>query len=69
MYRLAANITVYHNLSKLILQRIIITLFRIPNFQIIEKKIIQIGPQTRKLDFCGLDSHLGKVQYWILNPY
>ncbi len=34
-YRLAANITVYHILSKLILQRITITLFGI---QIKEKK-------------------------------
>ena len=29
-YRLAANIILYHIISKLILQRIIITLFRIP---------------------------------------
>ena len=32
------------------------------------KKIIQIGPETTKLDCCGQDSHLGKVQYRILNP-
>ena len=24
---------------------------------------------NRKLDFCGSDSHLGKVQYRILNPH
>ena len=33
------------------------------------KKIIQIGPETTKLDFCGPNSHLGKVQYRILNPH
>ena len=27
------------------------------------KKNIQIGPETTKLDFCGQDSHLWKVQY------
>ena len=32
------------------------------------KKIIQIGPETTKLDFCGQDSHFGKVQYRKLNP-
>ena len=32
------------------------------------KKFIQIGPETTKFDFCGQDSHLGKVQYRILNP-
>ncbi len=68
-YRLAANITVYNILSKIILQRIIITLFEIPielpNQR--EKKIIQISPQTRKLDFCGPDNYLGKVQNRILD--
>ena len=38
------------------------------NFQVKEKNI-QIGPETTKLDFCGPDSHLGKVQYRILNPH
>ncbi len=33
------------------------------------KKNIQIGPETTKLDFCGPDSHLGKVQYRNLNPH
>ncbi len=33
----------------------------------IDKKIIQIGPQTRKLDFCGPERHLRKVQYRIWN--
>ncbi len=33
------------------------------------KIIIQIGPETTKFDFCGPDSHLGKVQYRILNPH
>ena len=33
------------------------------------RKNIQIGPKTTKLDICGPDSHLGKVQYRILNPY
>ncbi len=32
------------------------------------KKIIQIGPETTKLDSYGQDSQLGKVQYRILNP-
>ncbi len=32
------------------------------------KKFIQIGPETTKLDCCGQDSHLGKVQYRKLNP-
>ncbi len=32
------------------------------------KKILQIGPETTKLDCCGQDSHLGKVRYRILNP-
>ncbi len=31
-------------------------------------RIIQIGPDTTKLDFCGPVSHLGKVQYRIWNP-
>ncbi len=39
------------------------------NFQVKEKRIIQIGPETTKLDFCGPDSHLEKVKYWILNPH
>ncbi len=44
--------------------------FGIPiNFPSQRKKIIQIGPQTTKLDCCGQDSHLGKVQYRILNPH
>ena len=31
------------------------------NFQVKEEeKIIQIGPETTKLDFCGQDSHLGE---------
>ena len=34
----------------------------------IKKKFIQIGPETTKFDFCGPDSHLGKVQYRIWNP-
>ena len=38
------------------------------NFQVKEKNI-QIGPETTKLDFCGPGSHLGKVQYQILNPH
>ena len=42
-YRVPANITVYHIISKLILQRIIITLLRITH-QIKERKIIQNGP-------------------------
>ena len=68
-YRVAANNTDYHIILKLILQRIIITNFcdqeshlRLStisdlespsNFQVKEKKIIQIGPETRKLDICG----------------
>ncbi len=39
------------------------------NFQVKEKIIIQIGPETTKLDFCGPDSNLGKVQYGIWNPH
>ena len=39
------------------------------NFKVKETKIIQIGPEkTTKLYFCGSDSHLGKVQFRILNP-
>ncbi len=38
------------------------------NFQVKEEKNIQLGPETTKLVFCGQDSHLGKVQYRILNP-
>ncbi len=30
--------------------------------------MIQIGPEATKLDFCGPDSHLGKVQYRTWNP-
>ena len=30
------------------------------NFQVKEKKIIQISPETTKLDCCGQDSHLGE---------
>ncbi len=37
--------------------------FNCYNIKIHEKKNIQIGPETTKLDFCGQDSHLGKVQY------
>ncbi len=33
-----------------------------------KKKIIQIGPETTKFDFCGLKSHLGKLQHRIENP-
>ena len=33
------------------------------------KKNIKIGLEPWKLDFCGPDSHLGKVQYRILNPH
>ena len=33
------------------------------------KKIIQIGPETTKLDCCGQDSHLEKVQVRISNPH
>ena len=53
-YKLAANIIEYHIISKLILQRIIISeslkentisdLESPSNFQVKEKKIIQIGP-------------------------
>ena len=39
------------------------------NFQVKGKKIIQIGPYTRKLDVCGPKSHLEKVQYRIWNPH
>ncbi len=39
------------------------------NCQVKEKKFIQIGPETTKLDCYGQDSHLGKVQYRILNPH
>ena len=39
------------------------------NFQVKEKQFIQIGLEIRKLDFCGPDSHLEKVQYRILNPH
>ena len=36
--------------------------FGIPiEFLIQRKKIIQIVPETTKFDFCGPDSHLGKV--------
>ena len=35
--------------------------FGIPIEFLKEKKIIQIGPETTKLDCCGPDSHLGKV--------
>ena len=63
-YRLAANIPEYHIISKLILQRIIITNFcgpvshlrkvqyRIWNphqIKVKEKTIIKIGPETTKL--------------------
>ena len=34
-----------------------------------KKKNIQIGPETRKLDFCDPDSHLGKEQYQIWNTH
>ena len=37
------------------------------NFKVKEKKNIQIGPETAKLEFCGPDSHLMKVQYRIWN--
>ena len=33
----------------------------------IDKKNIQIGPQTRKLDFYGPERHLRKVKYRIWN--
>ena len=64
-YRLAANITEYHIISKLILQRIIITnscgpvsdlsestisdLESPSNFQVKEEKIIKIDQETTKL--------------------
>ena len=80
-YRLAAKITVYHIISKLILQRIIITnicgsenplrkvhLESSSNFPV-QEFFIQISPYTRKLDFCGPESHLGKVQYRTWNPH
>ena len=38
------------------------------HFQVKERKIIEIGPHTRKFDFCGPESHLGKVQNRIWNP-
>ena len=44
--------------------------FWIPiKFQSQRKKIIQISPETTKLEFCGPESHLGKVKYRILNPH
>ncbi len=50
-YRLSANITEYHILSKLILQRIIFPKFMMI-FQLKENNLVEIGPQIRKL---GLD--------------
>ena len=50
-YRLAANITEYHIISKLILQRIIIPkfmmtkkLFHVKIFQLKEKNLVEISP-------------------------
>ncbi len=50
-YRLAANITEYHIISKSILQRIIIPkymvirqLFHVKNFQLKGKKLVDISP-------------------------
>ena len=58
-YRLAANITVYHILSKLILQRIIITLFGIPiEFPNQRKEKYSNRSINKELDFCGPESHL-----------
>ena len=67
-YKLAANIIEYHIISKLILQRIIITNFYGPvshlrlstisdlNFQFKEKKLSNRSI-NKKLDFCGPVSH------------
>ena len=50
MYRLAANITEYHIILKLILQRITVTkflirqFFHVKVFQLIEKKLVEINP-------------------------
>ena len=85
MIRIAAKITVYHINIKTNLatnhyykhlwsresfeESTISDLESSSNFQVKEFFFIKIGLETWKLDFCGPDSHLGKVQYRIWNPH
>ena len=63
------SVMIYVNSNKTRMTTFIKTKFKIfdlespSNLQVKEKKIIKIGPETTKLDFCGQDSHLEKIQY------